>query len=116
MSNSRQKPTPPTIFPVLFISCVAILAAAYLALEHLGYPPGYALLFGPLLLPLLPAEIRYALNRRKVCSNIITDFVSRGAEVDTDYDRILAGLRRPGLAPQTVTTGSDDTQGPLSWR
>lgn len=120
MSSSRPKPNPPSLFPVLFIFCAALLTGAYFLLEQLGFPPGYALLFAPLLLPLLPAEIRYSLARRKICSDIITDFVSRGPEVDTDYDRILARMNRPGLATQTLTTtgstGSDDSQGPISWR
>lgn len=116
MSDRRAMPVSPTVFPVLFFSCLALLAAAYVILEKLGYPPGYALLFGPLLLPLLPAEIKYAMTRRKVSQNILTDFVSRGIEVDTDYDRILAGMRCKGLTPQTVITDSDDSQGPLSWR
>ena len=115
MSNSRPKPNPPSVFPVLFVSCLVLLGVAYLVMDRLGYPPGYILLVAPLLLPLLPAEIKHALDRRKVCSNIITDFISRGQDVDTDYERILARMRRPGLSPQTVTTGSDDKDGPISW-
>ena len=99
LKNKKQEaPKPPSALPWFTIGCLTLMGGGYALFEGWAWTGWILLGISPLVMAILPMEIREFRRRRQICDHIRSDFTDEKSS-SVDHTAFLNALHQERQRP-----------------